>query len=299
MPKTTTVEFTVDSSSPLRLDRAIRLHFPDWGRQAIQKLIASQDVKVNGRTVWLASWEVRKGDRIVLSNPPVALAPGPQHFEDSWLLEDTGEILAVNKPAGLLSEPTRWGEGVNLRDLAIQRFGPLILFHRLDRDTSGVLLLTRPGEINKLLDHAFKSHQIQKEYVALVPAPNHLATSGVIDLRLDNDPQRRDKMRVVEKGGQRAITRYEVETSVGGIQQVRLWPQTGRTHQLRLHLAHCGAPILGDRLYGDAQSAPRLMLHAHQISVPIDSDGTIKNFVAPLPGEFSTLLRASNKTPSK
>ncbi|MFN8441919.1 MAG: RluA family pseudouridine synthase [Caldilineaceae bacterium] len=294
-----TIDFTVDSSAPLRLDRAIRLHFPDWGRQAIQKLIASQDVKVNGRTVWLASWEVRKGDRIVLSNPPQALAPGPQRFEDAWLLEDTGEILAVNKPAGLLSEPTRWGEGVNLRDLAIQRFGPLILFHRLDRDTSGVILLTRPGEINKILDAAFKSHQIQKEYVALVHAPNRLAASGMIDLRLDSDPQRRDKMRVVEKGGKRAITRYEVEASANGVQQVRLWPQTGRTHQLRLHLAHNGAPILGDRLYGNAQSAFRLMLHAHQISVPVDSTGNIKSFVAPLPNEFSTLLHTSIKTDSK
>lgn len=287
MSKSAKVEFIVDSStSPLRLDRAIRLQFRDWGRQAVQKLIAGQEVQVNGRTVWLASWEVRKGDRITLSNPPSALAASPQRFEEAWLLVDTGEIVAVNKPAGLLCEPTRWGEGTNLRDLAIQRFGPLILFHRLDRDTSGVVLLTRPGEINKVLDTAFKAHTVQKEYVALVYAPNRLASSGVIDLRLDTHTQRRDKMMVVSKGGERASTRYQVEASAEGVQQVRLWPQTGRTHQLRVHLAHYGAAILGDRLYGDANSAPRLMLHAQRIVVPTDLQNTLTTFETPLPDEF-------------
>ncbi len=286
------IQFTIDTNaSPQRLDRAVRLQFPDWGRQAVQKLITSQQVQVNGRAVWLASWEVKKGDRITVSNPP---EPAPaaterstfSHFEASWLIAETDEIIAVNKPAGLLSEPTRWGQGVNLRDLAIARFGELILFHRLDRDTSGVVLLTRPGGINKILDEAFKSHTVQKEYVAIVRKPNRLAESGTIDARLDTHPQRRDQVVVVERGGQRAVTRYMVEASAKGMQRVRLFPQTGRTHQLRVHLAHLGAPILGDRLYGDATSAPRLMLHAQEISVPVDRAGTQKTFVAPLPKEF-------------
>lgn len=281
-----TIRFTISSATPLRLDRALRVQFPSWGRQAIQKLITTRQVTVNSRNVWLASWEVQKGDQITISEPPEALPQGADRFDDRWLIADTGEIIAVNKPPGLLSEPTRWGQGANLRDLAIERFGKLILFHRLDRDTSGVVLLTRPGAINKILDEAFKTHSVQKEYVALVHTPNRLARQGIIDARLNTHPQRRDKIVVVEKGGQRAVTRYEVENSVKGRQRVHLWPQTGRTHQLRVHLAHLGAPILGDRLYGDADSANRLMLHAYQITLPVDSQGSQMTFIAPWPKEF-------------
>lgn len=288
---TSSTRFTISAStSPLRLDRALRLQFPDWGRQAVQKLIANRQVEVNGKTVWLASWEVKNGDQLSITNPPASLQQAPERFEESWLIAETDEIIAVNKPAGLLSEPTRWGTGVSLRDLAIARFGKLLLFHRLDRDTSGVVLLTRPGAINKILDDAFKTHTVQKEYVAIVATPNPLAKSGTIDARVDTHPQRRDKMVIVQRGGQRAVTHYETEKAVRGFQRVRLFPQTGRTHQLRVHLAHLGAPILGDRLYGNADSASRLMLHACQITVPIDVEGTQKTFVAPLPKEFGAMM---------
>ena len=140
------------------------------------------------------------------------------------MIAQEDDLIVVNKPAGLLAEPPRWREATNLLDLAVARFGPLVLFHRLDRDTSGVILLTRPGPINQYLDHAFKQHAVRKEYVAVVRAPNRLVTTGVIDARLAPDPQRRDKMRVVTRGGQRAVTRYAVERTNGDHQLVRLWP---------------------------------------------------------------------------
>ena len=149
-----------------------------------------------------------------------------------------------------------------------------------------MVLLTRPGPINQWLDRAFQDHTIQKEYLAVVYVPNQLAANGTIDLRLDTHPKRRDRMHVVEKGGQRALTRYEVITTSQHHQLVRLWPQTGRTHQLRVHLASLGAPILGDRLYGDVHSAGRLMLHAHRIVLPARNAEAERTFVAPLPVEF-------------
>lgn len=272
---------------PTRLDRVLRQNYPSWGRQAVQRAIIAGKVQVNGRNVWLASWQVHNGDSITISDPPGDKPSAPLDFEATWLIADDGEIIAVNKPAGLLSEPAKAPNAVNLRDLARAYFATtLTLFHRLDRDTSGVMLLTRPGPINKLLSAAFQSGAVRKEYLAQVAAPNRLADAGVIDVRLAPDLQRHDRMVVVSHGGQHAITRYQVEARLADRFLVRLWPQTGRTHQLRVHLAHLGAPILGDRLYGDAASAPRLMLHAQSINVKL-TDNEVRSFRAPAPAEFA------------
>ena len=127
---------------------------------------------------------------------------------------------------------------------------------------------------------------VVKEYVAIVAAPNLLQDEGRISARLAPDPQRRERMIVVTKGGQGAATRYAVAARQADRCLVRLWPETGRTHQLRVHLALLQAPILGDRLYGDAQAAPRLLLHAWQLTLPDPAGTGPRTFVAPLPPEF-------------
>ncbi len=286
---------------PTRLDRVLRDRFPDWGRQAVQQLIAAKGVRVNGRVVWLASWQVKNGDQLEILHPPAAKPAPLTKFEDGWLLAQTDELLVVNKPAGLLSEAPALRHAANLLDLAKARFGELILFHRLDRDTSGVVLLTRPGPINQILDRAFKEGLVQKEYLAVVAKPNHLAMRGVIDARLDTHPQRRDRMAVVHRGGKHAVTRYAIEEETQDRQLVRLWPATGRTHQLRVHLAHLGAPILGDRLYGRVESADRLLLHAQRITLPAQADFPARTYEAPLPAGFWAVgaARDYNLTPNR
>lgn len=269
-----------------RLDRVLRARYPQSGRQAIQQLISQRQVSVNGRTVWLASWQVYNGDVITVLSSPAVLPPQPAVFDPAWLLADAGDLLVVNKPAGLLSEPTRNTTRSSLLDLACARFGRLTLFHRLDRDTSGVVLLTRGGAINALLTQAFQANLVVKEYVAVVKAPNRLTQSGEIAARLHPSPRRRDCMEVTMQGGQYAVTRYTVIASTGDRAWVQLFPETGRQHQLRVHLAHLDAPILGDRLYGDVASAPRLMLHAHAITLPATILGAERRFTAPLPSEF-------------
>jgi RluA family pseudouridine synthase len=277
-------------TKPTRLDRALRDRFPEWGRQAIQQLISAQKVRVNGKAVWLASWQVNNGDKLELLATPPAKPTPPQRFADDWLLAQEADLIVVNKPAGLLAETPRFRDGVNLLDLARERFGELILFHRLDRDTSGVVLLTRPGPVNQYLDQAFKSSQIQKTYLAVVATPNQLQPEGTITARLDSHPQRRDMMTVVPRGGKHAMTAYKLvaEDKTQLRQLIELHPQTGRTHQLRVHLAHLGAPILGDRLYGDGASAERLLLHAQQIVLPALADYPQRSYRAPLPDEFVT-----------
>ncbi len=271
-----------------RLDRALRDRFPEWGRQAIQQMISAQKVRVNGKPVWLASWQVNNGDKLELLATPAAKPTPPQRFADEWLLAQEADLIVVNKPAGLLAESPQFREGVNLIELARARFGELILFHRLDRDTSGVVLLTRPGPVNQYLDQAFKSSQIQKSYLAVVATPNQLQPEGLINARLDSHGQRRDMMTVVQRGGKHAMTAYKIvaEDKAQRRQLVELHPQTGRTHQLRVHLAHLGAPILGDRLYGDGASAQRLLLHAQQIVLPALADYPQRSYRAPVPVEF-------------
>ena len=285
----TTTLRNVDGTT--RLDRALRATFPDWGRQTVDRLIAGRDVTVNGRTVWLASWKVRNGDRIEVFADPTPKTPPPAAFDDAWIIADEAHWLVVDKPAGLLSHSTRWSDSPGLLELAQARFPQeaetLALFHRLDRDTSGLVLFSRTAAANRYLDHAFKARLVEKEYLAVVPTPNRLAATGDINLPLAPDPARRDKMRVVDKGGKWALTRYEVLSTRDGRQLVRCWPVTGRTHQLRVHLAALGAPIIGDRLYaGETNLRQRLMLHAHRLTLPAQEGWPQSIFGAPLPAEF-------------
>ena len=290
------VGFTAQSrAKATRLDRCLRDQFPNWGRQAVQRVISAGKVQVNGRVVRLASWEIQRGDRLEIAEPPLEKTPPPASLDDSWIIAEEADVLAINKPAGLLSEATRFSPAGNLLELARARFGEVVLFHRLDRDTSGVVLLTRPGPINAYLDAAFKSRSVHKEYLAVVATPNRLEASGEIRARIGPHPQRRDRMVIVQRGGQSALTRYAIEEQLQGKQLVRLWPQTGRTHQLRVHLAHLGAPILGDRLYG-VSPAPgeRLLLHAERIELPAAEGFPARSYVAPLPDGFWLLGEINN-----
>lgn len=282
------LQITLDVlTKPTRLDQALRKQFPRWGRQAINQLINQRKIRVNGQIVWLNSWKVKNGDRLDIQDPPEDLPDKITVFDERWLIQDDGDVIAVNKPAGLLSQGTQWKKDDNLLYLAEQRFGKVALFHRLDRDTSGVVLFTRQGAINQYLDIAFKAQTITKEYWAVVSTPNQLQSSGTIDFRLDAHPQRRDRMMTVERGGKSARTDYSIERKVDNLQLLRVLPQTGRTHQIRVHLEALGAPILGDRLYNpDADQYERLYLHAQTIRLPATDDFPARIYSTPLPKIF-------------
>lgn len=270
-----------------RLDKALRAAFPSWARRDVDEAISSRRVAVNGRTVWLGSWQVEPGDELVVLDPPSAKPVFTAIWDDGWLVHVDENLVVVNKPSGLRSEPRRAGDAdASLLTICAQKFGALTLAHRLDRDTSGLVVLARTTAARRTLDAAFKEHAMAKHYVAVVGAHTELADEGTIDERLAPDPRRRDAMVVVERGGDSARTRYRVRVRDGRRVLLDLWPETGRTHQLRLHCVAIGAPILGDRLYGDATSAPRLMLHAYELLVPAIVDGRPRTLTAPLPDGF-------------
>ena len=273
------------------------------GRSAVGKFINGGGVRVNGRVVRLSSWEVDENDRLDFARavpqgpdgrplPSVlgaqagrggpggtdgpAIADGPDGpaiadgtdergawaWTEAWLVADDGDLVVLDKPSGLRAEPVRPSDDrANLLALARTRFGPsLVLAHRLDRDTSGLLIATRPGSIRSVLDAAFKAHGVEKTYEAVVSSPGRLADHGEINARIGPAPKGR--MQVVARGGEWARTRYTRD----GV-RVSLEPETGRTHQLRVHLASMDAPILGDRLY-EGGPADRLHLHAARLGLP-------------------------------
>ncbi len=208
-------------------------------------------------------------------------APRPSPVTPLAVLFQSDDVLVVNKPAGLPAQPTPDGEP-SLLDLATTHLGrPAGLVHRLDRDTSGVTVFGASTTSTRALAAAFREGRAKKEYLAVV-GPS-LPERGVIDTPLSKDPSRKGRWRAsTAANGLTALTRYERRWS-GDVCLVSLFPQTGRTHQLRAHLASIGFPIVGDTLYGGSPGS-RCLLHALRLEI----DG--QQWVAPLPEDLSSAL---------
>ncbi len=268
----------------MRLDRFLRDARPDLTNAERARALRDGRVAVDGRSVWLASWKVDPISAVTLDGVELVPAIDPL-LEPTQVLLHENDLLAIDKPTGVLPEPKGPNDRGDLTSMVRASLGAeWVAAHRLDRDTSGVMVFTRPGDIRRQVVEAFASRETTKLYRAVVSDPLALDDQGTVSVRIDNDLIHRDRMRAVlpgERGGQNATTHYRVIDRASGIVELR--PLTGRTHQLRVHLAHLDCPILGDRLYGELGSAPRLMLHAHRLEVL----GRI--IVAPLPDGFGQL----------
>jgi 23S rRNA-/tRNA-specific pseudouridylate synthase len=248
----------------VRLDRRLRELLPQFTNAERTAMLRDRRVTVDGRTVFLASWEVEPDTVIALDGEPVG-AHWPL-WDPTWLVSADDRFVIVNKPSGIRPEPRGPSDRTDILSAAREEFGEaLVAATRLDRDTSGIMLMSFPGPHRAALHRELRTHTVEKEYCAIVD-PAHLPTDDQFTVRahIAHDPVRRDTMCVVERGGDSAITNIEVlDRSTG---RLRLQPATGRTHQLRVHLAHLGCPIDGDILYG-GRPAPRLMLHAYRYEV--------------------------------
>ena len=272
-----------------RLDRWFRRHFPDLGHGHLAKLLRTGQVRVDGKRA-KANQRLEAGQSIRV--PPIAAAAPKAASErkptddpstgaelQQAILHRDADMIAINKPAGLAVQ----GGSGTLRhvDGALDhlRFGASErprLVHRLDKDTSGVLLLGRDAAAARRLTHAFRAKSAIKVYWALVvgePKP----AAGTIDLPIAKLPGRAgEKMTVDEAVGKSAVTRYVTLEKIGRrAALVALYPVTGRTHQLRVHMAAIGTPILGDGKYGGAEAflqgdgvSRKLHLHARAIRIP-------------------------------
>jgi len=291
----------------MRLDRWFRAHFPDLGHGRLQKLLRTGQVRVDGRRA-KANARLQAGAEIRIpplgegAEPRERAAPGQKPpvseadaaFIQSLVLYRDDDVIAIDKPPGLATQggtgTFRHVDGM----LDGLRFGAdetPRLVHRLDRDTSGVLLLGRSRAATSALGKAFRGREARKNYWAIVVGIPDLR-SGRIDLPVSKLPGRAgERMAVDHEDGQRAITYYQViETAGRRLAWIALWPQTGRTHQLRVHCAAIGCPILGDGKYGGQEAfiagqglSRKLHLHARELSIPHPATGKRLIVRAPLP----------------
>lgn len=192
-------------------------------------------------------------------------------------------LIALDKPSGLLAVPGRGPDKADCLAVRVQRWHPAAkVVHRLDRDTSGVMVMALTRQAERSLARQFQTRRVAKRYVAVV-AGRVADDAGRIDLPLRKDMTRRYVHLVDHRQGKPAVTDYRVIDRLADRTRLELTPITGRSHQLRVHLRAIGHPILGDPLYGDAASAARLMLHAERLELTHPTTGEATAFAAPRP----------------
>jgi 23S rRNA pseudouridine1911/1915/1917 synthase len=295
----------------LRVDRVLLRHLREErgvSRNRIQKWIDAGDVLVNGTIPSRAAWRIQAGDelRIRLAEPARRERPKAESIAIEILYEDD-DLLAVNKPAGLVVHPSyrnTTGTLINgLLDYARAwpaGSGPALL-GRLDKLTSGIVIVTKRAEIHAALQRQMDARRVDKEYLSIVwgkPSPSR----GTIDLALDRDPWDRRRITVTDRGGQPSVTRYERVSTTGAFSIVRCRLITGRTHQIRVHLAAKGWPIVGDATYGPKAIDPtavdtvkkfaRQALHSWRVAFRQPKTGRELSIEAPMPADMKALAES-------
>ncbi len=308
--------FTVAKEEQLqRLDLFLSGKIASCSRSQFKRLTAEGRVLVNG-TLSKASYEVRDGDCIEVWLPAVdpaeELVPQPMPLE---ILYEDEDIVVVNKAPGVVVHPGAGHERATLVHALLAHCGRLAMqgapqrpgiVHRLDRDTSGVLVVAKSERAYLNLVQQFKEHQVEKEYLALVYGQPSEA-GGAIVTALGRHPRERKKIAVLQHGGRQAVSHWRLEKQWGGVVSLlRVSIETGRTHQIRVHLKHIRHPVVGDPTYGGDQrrarvlkpkplrdlllTAERQMLHARHLAFRHPRSGAALAFIAPLPADFALLV---------
>jgi len=285
----------------IRLDVFVADHLRLFSRSQAKSRIV--EASVNGRPVRL-SRKLKLGDAVSLTwvdAPALELAAEDIPLE---VLFENGDAIVIDKPVGMVVHPGSGNRTGTLLNAVLHRcegiggaFGggdprPGIV-HRLDKDTSGVIIVAKNPRAHEMLAEQFRARTVRKRYIAVLKGRLPSA-SGRIETRLARDPRDRKKFTCVSVGGRPALTFYRVLKEYDGYTQVSLRPRSGRTHQLRVHMRHLKAPILGDPLYG--RPDPRfpeagLMLHARSLAIRLPGESEPRVFEAPLPPRFRAVLK--------
>lgn len=306
------IELVVTSGeAPKRLDLFLAQREPVLSRAAIQRLIEAGKIRINDQVV-KPSQKIRPGDRITLEIPrpvPLEIRPEPIPLE---ILHEDEAVLVINKPAGLVVHPAPGHWSGTLVNALLHHFastgGSLSsiggserpgLVHRLDKETSGVMVIAKTDEAHRALAAQFKQHTITRQYEALVWGIIKKA-EGKIELAIGRDLKERKKFSARTIRPRASATVYRVIARMGKLAtHVALYPLTGRTHQLRVHLASLGHPVLGDTTYGgrkvrelDGMAIERVMLHARTLGFVHPTTHQYVEFTTPLPDDIAAVLQA-------
>lgn len=301
------------ASENMRLDQFLAEQLPEHSRSYLQKLIKNGNVTLDGTAVTVNKTALPATGIIVVDIPEIKnnAVPEAEEFAFELLYED--EFMAIiNKPAGVVVHPAPGNPDGTVVNAILSRYPELRsaelpdgsrpgIVHRLDKDTSGCLAVARTPDAQAKLCEAFAERETGKIYLALT-AGVPLQKKGRIENLIGRHPVNRQKMAIVERNGKNAVSEYEVidEGLIGKVKtalvKVRIY--TGRTHQIRVHLASLGCPVLGDELYGGAKACPgvpRQMLHAWKLKLPHPLTGEIIKVQAPIPEDIESFYRLMKK----
>lgn len=292
-----------------RLDEILHILHPEHSRSALQKMVRRGDVKLNGKRVVRSN--IRPGPRARVRldlHAESQASQGAQAAAQLRLIHDDEHLLVFDKPAGMLTHSNEKSTGASLADEAVQRFGQLPLLmgaerpgvvHRLDRETSGVIVLARTGEAMEALREEFRERRVQKLYLALAYGKPQ-EEEQLLDWDLGPRAGSADRQECRRKGrGKPAETAVQLREELGACSLLACRPHTGRRHQIRVHLNQAGTPVIGDKLYG-AKHAPvlagdppkigRQYLHAAEISLRHPASGKELRFECELPADMQAML---------
>lgn len=276
----------------MRLDAYMAAFWPEYSRSVWQKYIEMDLVEVNGAVVTSVKHQLGEDDVVTVKTLPVA------SFDEQTLpvVYEDDHVLVINKPAGVLTH----AKGALTEEFSVAEFvRPKMnepdetnrpgIVHRLDRATSGIIIVAKDGATKRLLQKQFQDRKAHKTYLAVVKGtPKH--PEAKIDLPIGRNPKAPSSFRVDAKG-KPAVTTYKVLAGNGIYSVLELKPQTGRTHQLRVHLAYIGCPIVGDTLYDGGKSPiGRMCLHAAELEITIPTS-TRKTFAVPLPEDLKRFAK--------
>jgi 23S rRNA pseudouridine1911/1915/1917 synthase len=294
-----------------RLDIFIAHYEPHISRSRIQNMIREGQAVVNGRTE-KAGYKVKSGEKISLELPePTVREVLPENIPLSVVFEDD-YMVVLNKPPGLVVHPAPGNYTGTLVNALLFHYGTLPslggtggpgsereragIVHRLDKDTSGVMVVARTPEVLRALSAQFKERVVQKKYLALVAGVIKKG-SGSIEVAIGRHVKERKRISVHTSSPREAITLFKVKERFPNATLIEIEIKTGRTHQIRVHMAHAGYPVLGDRTYGgvrvmklDDISISRQMLHAESLSLLHPVTGHPLTFIVPPPADMAELI---------
>ncbi len=294
--------FQFEAGEPERLDKYLTLRLPEFSRARIQGLIMDGFVEVDGIPAKKGGVKLEGGERLrVRIPPPQPVGLVPESIPLSVIFEND-DLLVVNKPAGMVVHPAA-GHNTGTLVHAVLGYDPDLegiggeerpgLVHRLDKDTSGLITIAKNERAHRWLVEQFKERRVEKTYLALVdgkpPTP-----IGRIEAPIGRDPRDRKKMAVVKlEKGRQAISEYKTLENFPRHTLLEFHPHTGRTHQIRLHCAFLGCPIVADTTYGHRKPSLELnrhFLHAWRLKITLPGEEKPRLFEAPLPDELMKVL---------
>ena len=294
--------FIDEENQSTRIDSVLSLLLPETSRSFIQKLIEGGSLKLNDSVMTSKKYKVCEGDRVeIVIPPPEKLSVEPENIPLDIVYEDE-DVLVVNKPKGMVVHPAAGNYTGTLVNAIMYHCGDRLssingvirpgIVHRIDKDTSGLLMIAKNDMTHESLSEQLARHSITRRYKALV-YNNFSEDSGTVDAPLGRDPKNRLKRAVTDQNSKRAVTHWRVTERFGKYTLIEARLETGRTHQIRVHMAYIKHPLVGDRVYGPAKQSlaqDGQMLHAEVLGFVHPKTGEYMEFRQPLPTDFQNLV---------